>query len=65
MRCDLPRIEYLTIFTRLPQKWHVLGRYHMSLGRRQTEKYLDLTTLSGITRIVEKAQLSYSQSLTH
>lgn len=31
MRRNLPRVECLTSFTRLPQKWHILGRYHMLL----------------------------------
>jgi len=31
IRRDLPRVECLTNLTRLPQKWHVLGRYHTLL----------------------------------
>lgn len=31
MRRDLPLVECLTSFTRLPQKWQVLGRYHTLL----------------------------------
>lgn len=30
-RRDLPRVDCLTSFTRLPQKRHILGRYHMLL----------------------------------
>ena len=31
MRRNLPRVECLTSFIRLPQKQHILGRYHMLL----------------------------------